>query len=939
MATELPERMPGGPTYAPTRTAEAPAQPAFASAWLNYNIAVLIPCYNEERTVGKVVRDFRAVLPAAHIYVYDNNSTDATARAAAAAGAIVRREEMQGKGNVVRRMFRDIDADFYVLVDGDDTYEASAALTMLERAVEGPFDLVNGIRISQNTDESYRPGHQLGNVVLTGMVQFLFGDNILDMLSGYKVLSRRFVKSFPALSSGFETETELTVHALELAMPIAHVNTQYQGRPAGSASKLNTFRDGWRILLAILNLSKQERPLFFFSWVSFALAALSLLLAIPVVGDYLHTGLVPRLPTAVLATGIMLLAFLSLTCGLVLDTVTRGRREAKMLQYLSIPPIVAPAGQPAFALGPLGGERDVTTIDTLPRSSTRSAASAKDSHAEANAKAPVSPYEKPSVAYGLRFNVLLILASIVAFAILSALAGKDMNWDLRNYHYYDGYALATGVWAHNYFPAQLQSYFVPTLDFITYLLISHLPPMWAGMVIGGFQGLNFWLVFQIAARLIRTRKPWLQWVLWFGCAVVAMRSPTSTAELGNTMQDFTVSVLVLGGILLLLTLYTRRSPTNRGVLWTLGAAGLLLGVATGLKLTVAAFVVAAVIALLLAANRQALYRLVPFVAGAAIGFVTTAGYWLYEMYARFGNPLFPLYNAIFKSPYEVPANIAGGPFFPQTKSEWLFSPFFFRESTPYPTLEIPFRNLAFAAVYVLLVLLGVVLIFKASTKAHGRADVAVPAAIRAAQVRLVIFFVVGYILWEVLFSIYRYLSPLELLAPVVAVVIISWLTSVEALRAAASIALLALLALTMHTANWGRYPWGDQYFVTGTPTVPLPSHAVVVMTSYDPIGYLVPSFPADAQFVRVQSNFDGLVTPKLTSEEAALISAHLDNLYLLTTQAATQADVQTTNAVLKPYGVEIMPGTCQQFAPAVAAPAGAPGGVPAAYLCSLESLP
>jgi glycosyltransferase involved in cell wall biosynthesis len=309
-------------------------------------VAVIIPCLNEEAAIGAVVRDFRAALPDAAIYVYDNGSTDRTFERARAAGAVVRVETLRGKGNVVRRMFADVDADVYVLVDGDDTYDASAAPKLIERLVSQQLDMVNGARVTE-IQGAYRAGHRFGNALLTGMVAFIFGDRFKDILSGYRVLSRRFVKSFPALSTGFETETELTVHALELRMPIAEVETAYKDRPAGSASKLRTFRDGFRILKTIVELLKEERPLAFFASLFAILALASISLAAPILITYERTGLVPRFPTAILATGTMLLAFLSLTCGLILDTVSRGRRELKRLAYLQVPAAVTAA----FATG------------------------------------------------------------------------------------------------------------------------------------------------------------------------------------------------------------------------------------------------------------------------------------------------------------------------------------------------------------------------------------------------------------------------------------------------------------------------------------------------------------------------------------------------------------------------------------------------------------
>jgi len=299
-------------------------------------IAVLVPCYNEEAAIAAVVHDFRRVLPGAVIYVYDNNSSDQTAARARAAGAVLRQEARQGKGNVVRRMFADIDADIYVLVDGDDTYDAEAAPHLIRTAIETGADLVTARRIHTQA-AAYRPGHVLGNRMLTGLTALLLKVQLTDMLSGYRVFSRRFVKSFPFTAQGFGIETELTVHAARLMMPMGELDTRYKERPLGSVSKLNTWRDGFRILRTIVHLVREERPLVFFSCFFLVLALASLLIGAPVVTEYVRTGLVPRLPTAVLATGLMLLAFLALMAGLILDTVTRGRWEQKRMAYLAIP--------------------------------------------------------------------------------------------------------------------------------------------------------------------------------------------------------------------------------------------------------------------------------------------------------------------------------------------------------------------------------------------------------------------------------------------------------------------------------------------------------------------------------------------------------------------------------------------------------------------------
>jgi len=301
-------------------------------------IAVLVPCYNEEAAVAAVVRGFRKALPSAQIYVYDNNSKDRTVAIAREAGAEVRSERRQGKGHVVRRMFADVEADIYVLVDGDATYDAPSAPLMIEKLLAEHLDMVVGLRVDQER-AAYRRGHRTGNWMLTSFLSSVFGQAFRDILSGYRVFSRRFVKSFPVLSDGFEIETELTVHALELAMPVAEVETPYYARPEGSFSKLNTWGDGFRILRTILKLYRSEKPLRFFSAIGAFLALVSIGLAIPIVVNYLETGLVPRLPTAVLSTGLMIVAVLSVSSGLVLDTVTRGRREMKLLAYLAQSPV------------------------------------------------------------------------------------------------------------------------------------------------------------------------------------------------------------------------------------------------------------------------------------------------------------------------------------------------------------------------------------------------------------------------------------------------------------------------------------------------------------------------------------------------------------------------------------------------------------------------
>lgn len=297
-------------------------------------IAVLLPCYNEETAIAQTIAGFRAALPDARIYVYDNNSRDRTIEVARAAGAIVRSERIQGKGNVVRRMFADVDADIYVMADGDATYDAASAPVLVARVLEEQLDMVVGARVTQ-ADAAYRRGHKMGNALLTGMLARLFGRSFTDILSGYRVFSRRFVKSFPVLSAGFEIETEISVHALELKMPVAEIETPYFARPEGSESKLSTYSDGFRILRTIIQLYRIERPVLFFGSIGAVLGGIAVALAIPLIITYLHTHLVPRFPTAILVTGLVILASLNVFAGLILDTVVRGRREVRRLAYLA----------------------------------------------------------------------------------------------------------------------------------------------------------------------------------------------------------------------------------------------------------------------------------------------------------------------------------------------------------------------------------------------------------------------------------------------------------------------------------------------------------------------------------------------------------------------------------------------------------------------------
>ena len=302
-----------------------------------YKVAVLLPCYNESVAIAQVVSAFKDSLPGAKIYVFDNNSTDNSVALARSAGAEVFHVGARGKGNVVRRMFADVEADIYLMADADMTYDENVAIDMVSLLINENLDMVVGRRVDENEQDNYRRGHRFGNTVLTAAVRSVFGGNFQDMLSGYRVFSRRFVKSFPALSNGFEIETELTIHALELRMPASEMNTRYKARPEGSFSKLSTYKDGLRIMNTLARLYMVEHPLVFYSLLALFFLMSGVGLSIPLFVEYFETGLVPRIPTAILVVGLVLSGLVSFVCGLVLDTVSRGRHEMRRLAYLALP--------------------------------------------------------------------------------------------------------------------------------------------------------------------------------------------------------------------------------------------------------------------------------------------------------------------------------------------------------------------------------------------------------------------------------------------------------------------------------------------------------------------------------------------------------------------------------------------------------------------------
>jgi hypothetical protein len=521
-----------------------------------------------------------------------------------------------------------------------------------------------------------------------------------------------------------------------------------------------------------------------------------------------------------------------------------------------------------------------------------------------------------------RFDLALLAGSVLVFGLLSLAQRQDVNWDLLNYHYYNGYAAVQGG-RPDFVPAMLQTFTVPTADIPTYLLIAHLPPVAVGFLVGGFQGTCFWLVFQIASSLIHLAHPWLERAVWFACAALGMYAPTARAQLGSSMQDLTLSVLVLAGLLLLLRVSTGEIEGRRARVAAYAGAGLLLGFAVGCKYTMAPYALAGVLAFTLVPRLEALKSLALVGAGSLAGLFAGCGWWMLHLYQAYGNPFFPLYNDVFHSPDAVDYVKGLAPFPPKTWEQAVFTPFFFTTTTSYPTSEVPFQDFSFAAIFILLVVLLIALAVGIPT---------IRGTFSPVRVRFVVFFVVSFALWQAIFEGYRYLAPLQLLAPVMLYLLLQWIVTDEMLRVLAVLGVFVGLALTSYAPGWGRVPWGDRYFAVDAPALADPAHSLVLMDTQQPYAYTIPSFPREVTFANLEGNWKYVGSTLDYAEERAAIAAHAGPIYLM----SPDVDPAHADAVLAPYHLALVPGTCSVIAYQGAAPESWP---PPISFCQVRPAP
>lgn len=612
-----------------------------------------------------------------------------------------------------------------------------------------------------------------------------------------------------------------------------------------------------------------------------------------------------------------------------------------------------------------GDDFHIDLAPTLPRYPSIQTANREKTAPAAVAQEPApKPIERR-----LWFHLALALASFATFALITYHLGKDVGFDLLNYHFYNGFALFTGAWQRNIIPAQTQSFFNPEADVLTYLLIAYLPPAAAGMIMGGLQGLNFWFVFTVASYLIRFPKgaaySWLQWPVWFACAALALYSPAAVSEFGTYMQDLFTAIFVTAGVALALAgLYAADRPGRATLLMSL--AGLSLGFAAGLKLTNVPFAVGAALCLLptTVSKRGVLQLLVSYVAVAA-GFVAGAGYWSWNLWVRYRNPFFLSFNKVFKSPYAQAVNVNDPRFFPTTRSEKLFYPFYFRVNTPAFPLELSIQDYSVALCYILFFIVlavgAVRLVSWATNRNHADMRLA-PAQATSQRIgntpwkritdmvsdtaalsnptqltwRFAGFYAVSFVLWEIVFSNYRYLTPLILLSPVFIASAVFWLVRERVVTSFITLVLFAAVALTSVHADWGRtQDWGTSYFGVQAPALQDPSHSMVLMNTGFIDAYLIPEFPHSVTFVRIESGDMRYYTPKFNAIMAQDIASHQGPMYMLTMQtpdmASTTVMIAHANQTLTPYNLQIVPGSCQLIPASIyAAPQ---------YFCTVQHMP
>lgn len=855
------------------------------------NICVVLPCYNEGVAIHDVVLSFRQALPDARIVVFDNNSQDNTPSEAVRAGAEVRRVPLQGKGNVVRRMFADVDADIYVMADGDGTYDAAVAPQLVRHLVEQRLDMLVGRRVSVEND-TYRAGHVLGNWMLTTCAATLFGRSFQDMLSGYRVFSRRFAKSFPAQSQGFEIETELTVHALRLRLPVAEVDTKYFARPEGSHSKLSTYRDGFRILWMIARLLKSERPLALFGAVAVLCGLLSVGLATPIWLTFLETGLVPRLPTAVLCAALAVVAVVALVCGILLDAVTAGRLEARHATYLAAgEPISSDHLPPAIAAAPVvSSSRSVNTAP--PQVMQRAMAMGR-----ALTTAP---------AIGVMF-------ALCVGVIAAVFMRQDFSWDLQNYHLYNAWSFLNDRLHVDLAPAMFQSYFNPLLDVPHYWLSVSLNwnARWVAFVAGCFQGLAGFAVYLIARRVLvagNQRSSVAVLLAAAGCVAYSFMM-----ELGTSMGDATVAVPTLAALAIIVALATKA---GRPPLRWIAIAGVLVGAASGLKLTAAPYAVALVIASLwLPADtlRTRVCNASVLSFSVAVGVAITGGWWYWRMWTEFGNPLFPQFNHWFHAPLAAAIGYGDANLWqPRSLLEAVTFPFVI-VGEPTRISELKVQPLLWPLLYVLSLIAALFALRRRLVKFTLEC---VPQ--RNAQRIVVAFVAAAYVTWMFVFGIYRYTVALELLMPLAAWILIGWLPVPSPLRG-------LLRAMVIAVAAWAlvdpvmqdRVDFARKSYRVQAPLIEAPERTTILLVGIEPAGWVLPFFPKGVSAIGLSNNFPE--SPAYVDRAKQLMASRDGDVLALIVDATAErlppfsSRFVDTSSRLKPYGRVLDANACRSY--------------------------
>ena len=862
-------------------------------------VCVLVPCYNEGVAIFDTVQSLRAALPAAQIIVFDNNSADNTVAEALRAGADVRQVPLQGKGNVVRRMFADVDADVYLMVDGDSTYDARAAPRLVNELLDHRLDMVVGRRHAVE-DATYRSGHRFGNWALTSVVATLFGRSFEDMLSGYRAFSRRFAKSFPAQSKGFEIETELTVHALRLRLPVREIDTDYFARPEGSQSKLNTYRDGARILMMIVGLLKSERPMAFFGAIAALAAIISVVLAIPIWITFLETGLVPRLPTAVLCATLAIIAVISLVCGILLDAVTAGRLEARYANYLRQeqywPPSTAAITHEAINKSPSSRERQL-----LP----------------------------PAVVQQARLVWATVFSSSALYAWLSILIGtlvatvmrQDFNWDLQNYHLYNPHALLGGRYSTDLGAAMLQSYFNPLIDVPHYWLsvVQNWNSRWVAFVTGCFHGLAAAALLFVARNSMPASENVQRTALLvtiLGCLTCSF-----VMGVGTTMGDNTTTVLVMAALAMVVA-EANANRTRPVRITRLGVAGLLAGIACGLKLTAAPYAVAlmAAVAVLAAPHWQArALRATAFAAATVAGIAISAGWWYAFLWQAFGNPLFPQFNQIFGSPLAAPVMYGDpGAWQPRSLLEALTFPFVV-VANPVRISEIAVHPLIWPITYCLALASVVLIAVRRFTGSPSPQPAAVANDRSEAQRVVFTFGLVSFGVWMFAFGIFRYTVALEMVLPLIAWMLIARLPVSGGWRM--TLLLLVILASlsTLHRpAFQERVEFAKKSYRIETPKIAHPDSTTILLVGDQPMAWLLTGFPSQIAAIGLASNLQE--SPGYV-ERANRIMRERGGKVLALIRADSSMELDPANAAyrdsvdqkLRNYERTLAGGECQRY--------------------------